>query len=467
MSENYISRRGYTINKKNLNEKEINKIKKDLFVQPFEKQKFLMEKFGNLPPKFKVYLESQNKFYLPRYYGIQNFGNAKNNIVNKGENINLKFTGKLRQNQIEIMNEFMPKFFKEKGGILNLKTGLGKTALALYLISKIQKKTLVVVHKEFLMNQWRDRINKFLPDAKVGIIQSKKVIVENCDIVIGMLQSISLRNYDKNIFEGFGFTVLDEIHNFGSEVYSQAFPKISAELNLGLSATLKRKDNMEKILLWSIGFAFTPNNKNNKGFGAVKCLNVLFNDSENQVTYYNYNGNINYPKMINKLSESQKRKELIIKFIKKLCLNKRKILVLSERRNQLNELKKSLDFIKIESGMCVGGVKQKELDENVKKQVLLATYSYVQEAFDVQMLNTIILATPKSDVVQAIGRILRQTEEQRTHIPLIVDIVDNTERMKKKYNTRKKYYKQNNFDIIDYEKDKSIDLEFKNNLKII
>ena len=93
MSENYISRRGYTINKKNLNEKQINKIKKDLFVQPFEKQKFLMEKFGNLPPKFKVYLESQNIFYLPRYYGIQNFGNAKNNIINKGENINLKFTG--------------------------------------------------------------------------------------------------------------------------------------------------------------------------------------------------------------------------------------------------------------------------------------------------------------------------------------------------------------------------------------
>lgn len=456
MLENYISRRGYTINKRNLNTKEIHKIKTELFVQPFDNQKFLMEKFGNLPPKFKVYLENEKKLYLPRYYGIQNFGEAKSNIINKGDEINLSFTGTLRKEQELIMNEFLPKFLKDKGGILNLKTGIGKTALALYMISKIKKKTLVVVHKEFLMNQWKERIHKFLPNAKIGIIQSNKLIIDDCDIVIGMLQSISLKDYDPKIFSSFGLNILDEIHNFGSQCYSRAFPKICAELNLGLSATIQRKDNMQRILYWNIGPVYCPPKSQNSDFGKVKCLKVLLSDPDFQVTYYNYNGNVNYPKMINKLVESNKRIDLIIKLVTELCLKKRKILILSERRKQLLQLKKKLDELNISCGLCVGGIKQSELDKSIKTDVLLATYSYVQEAFDVEELNTLILATPKSDVVQAIGRIMRQSPEERKFIPLIIDIVDDTDRMKKKYNLRKKYYKKSNFDIIEHEKKCSI-----------
>jgi len=60
-------------------------------------------------------------------------------------------------------------------------------------------KTLVIVHKEFLMNQWRDRINQFIPSARVGFIQQSRIEINNKDIVLAMLQSLSMRDYDDKV----------------------------------------------------------------------------------------------------------------------------------------------------------------------------------------------------------------------------------------------------------------------------
>lgn len=455
LPDKYISRRGYTIKKQSLTQQEETKLRKELNVQPFEKQRFLIEKFGNLPPSFKVYLESVNKFYIPRFYGINNFGPAIDKIGEVGNKINLKFNGTLRDYQIDIMNNFLEMFRKNKGGILNLKTGGGKTALALYLISIIKKKTLVVVHKEFLMNQWIERINQFLPNARIGIIQANKIKIDNCDIVIGMLQSISQKNYPENTFSSFGLNILDEIHNFASNCYSKAFPKIATQYNLGLSATVQRKDNMERILTWHIGPVYSPDGKNTN-FGNVLCYMLPFKDSEYQQTFYNAKGNSNMPKMINRLVESPNRENLILDIIKHFHSIGRKILVLSERRRQVEALNKKLDSMKISNGLCIGGIKQSQLDDVIKTNVLLATYSYVQEAFDVPELNTLIFATPKSDIIQATGRILRQTPENRKFVPIIVDIVDSTAGFIKKSSTRKKYYKKCQFSINDVENTESI-----------
>ena len=112
--------------------------------------------------------------------------------------------------------------------------------------------------------------------------------------------------------------------------------------------------------------------------------------------------------------------------------------------------------MKIPNGLCIGGIKQSQLDDVIKTNVLLATYSYVQEAFDVPELNTLIFATPKSDIIQASGRILRQTPENRKFVPIIVDIVDSTAGFIKKSSTRKKYYKKCQFSINDVENTESI-----------
>ena len=64
---------------------------------------------------------------------------------------------------------------KSKGGIISVPCGWGKTIMALYLIGKLKRKTIIIVHKEFLLNQWIKRIEEFLPEARVGIIQASKI----------------------------------------------------------------------------------------------------------------------------------------------------------------------------------------------------------------------------------------------------------------------------------------------------
>jgi hypothetical protein len=67
------------------------------------------------------------------------------------------------------------------------------TVLSLNIIAKLKKKTFIIVHKEFLMNQWIERIQQFLPGARVGKIQGQIFDIDDKDIVIGMLQSLYMK----------------------------------------------------------------------------------------------------------------------------------------------------------------------------------------------------------------------------------------------------------------------------------
>ena len=77
------------------------------------------------------------------------------------------------------------------------------------ILTKLNVKTLIIVHKEFLMNQWIERIEEFIPTAKVGKIQGSKRDIEGKEIVIGMLQSLSMKDYDYELFNSliFNFSI--------------------------------------------------------------------------------------------------------------------------------------------------------------------------------------------------------------------------------------------------------------------
>ena len=152
MSEDsYINRRGYVVYKKNTSIEEMNKIKDELTVKPY------IPKSTIELNSFTIYRESHSKYYLPRFYGIDLFGNTLNKL-SKGNPINLNFIGSLRDYQNVIVDKFVKHIDKSGGGLLEIDTGLGKTVIALNIIAKLQVKTLIIVHKEFLMNQWIERI---------------------------------------------------------------------------------------------------------------------------------------------------------------------------------------------------------------------------------------------------------------------------------------------------------------------
>jgi superfamily II DNA or RNA helicase len=446
-----LSRQGYSVKKDNLSKKELNDIKILLTVQACSNPKY-----ADVAESFPVYGENDKKIYLPRYWGIQNFGPPKINKLfpkNKslGKEIDIKFTGEIRSAQEPVASAFLENVNNNEGGIITLQCGGGKTVTTLYLISKVKKKTLVVVHKTFLMHQWKERIEQFLPDANIGYIQGNTLDIDNKDIVLGMLQSISMKDYHKNIFEEFGFVVFDECHHLGAEVFSKALSKSACPFTLGLSATPDRKDGLTKVFKWYLG-DFVYKAKKNKDTGVdVKVYYYLNDDPTYSNEVVSYTNKIITPKMINNICYCKRRNDLILYLLPKLIEQNRHILILSDRKEQLKYLKTQIDEQHIAtSGYYLGGMKQAHLNESEKQDIMLGTYNMVSEGFDCKRLNTLILASPRSDVEQSIGRILRLQAHQRTIKPLVIDIGDIFSIYTSQMHKRLCLYEKEGYDITGY-----------------
>jgi superfamily II DNA or RNA helicase len=447
----YLNHRGYAILKSSLTLYEINTIKQDLTVTPID-----LSGYGTNPQNnsFKIYLESVNKLYLPKYYGLQKFGIPSINKMNEGKNIDIEFIGNLREKQLIPINLVINacKNPSKMGALLCLACGEGKTVCAIYAICQLAKKTLIVVHKDFLLQQWRERIQQFAPDARIGLIKAKIIDVENKDIVIASLQSLAMKDYDPLIFCEFGNVIFDECHHLSAKVFSQALMKTNFIYSIGLSATPIRKDGLTKVFKWYIG---------DIEFISKKRTDVLeirfkkyYDDNPDYSTEHTlWNGKPNVSKLINSVCEFVPRVEFIVNEILNVLNEEpeRRFLVLSDRRNHLHLLKNCLDSKKdnIDSGYYYGGMKDHQLKETEKKQIIYSTIQYVKEGLDIKGLDTMILASPKTDVIQISGRILRDKIEDRKHVPLIIDIVDTfgvfTNQSKKRY----KYYKSCKYNIID------------------
>jgi superfamily II DNA or RNA helicase len=208
---NYLGRKGYSIYKKNLTNHEQEYIKKELTVKAY------LPKSPIQSEPFPIYRESPQKYYLPRHFGVEHFGEVTENKLPLGDDINVNFSGELREYQVNIVNKYIKAVESSGGGLLDVDPGKGKTVMALNIISKLKKKTLVIVHKSFLLNQWIERITQFLPDARVGKIQAQIIDIEDKDIVIGMLQSLSQKEYPDDLFDSFGLSIYDETHHLGAE----------------------------------------------------------------------------------------------------------------------------------------------------------------------------------------------------------------------------------------------------------
>ena len=425
MSQTFISRQGYSVLKTNLPENELKNLKNELSVAPFVPDDY---SFGK-QTKYVLYKESENKIYIPRCYGLERFGPPAVDRLDDGEPIQVEFAGNLREEQLEPCNAFLKACEdpKRRGGILNLTCASGKTVLAIYLMCRLGLKTIVIVHKDFLLQQWKERIEQFAPAAKVGMIKAKIVDVEGKDIVIASLQSLSMKSYPKDLFHMFGFIVVDECHHTSAEVFCQALQKVTCKYSLGLSATIHRKDGLGKVFQWYLGKVVYSNCKQ-KTNDVVDILWKEFYDPNPAYGKEEYmmRDKLNVSKMINNICEFYPRIEYVTSIIHDVLSKepKRKVLVLSDRKLQLELFMKKLSQMGYTCGYYTGGMKTEELKESEGKQVLLGTYAMVAEGFDVKTLDTLVLASPKSDVIQSVGRILREVPEKRAHIPIVVDIID-------------------------------------------
>jgi superfamily II DNA or RNA helicase len=298
------------------------------------------------------------------------------------------------------------------------------------------------------MDQWIERIQEFLPSARIGRIQGSIIDVNNKDIVLGMLQSLSTKTYPREVFNDFGFTIIDETHHMGAEVFSNALFQIVTPYMLGLSATMERKDGMTKLFKMFLGEVVYSAQREKVENIVVQMIKYKTNDAEFNETILNFKGQANYSSMIKKICEYNGRTEFILTVLTHLLTPsdiKRQIMILAHNKSVLTYLYDAIQHRKLATvGYYIGGMTSTDLKETESKQVVIATYAMAEEALDIKSLNTLIMATPKTDVTQAVGRILREKQGQ----PIIVDIVDSHDTFVRQWSKRKKYYNSQNYSIV-------------------
>ena len=438
----YIGSKGYTIPKSEMSEEQIQYVKDALTVSPVTPGIMLAA-----TTKFPAYRESTKKMYVPRFFGIEHFGEPKEVKIPEGDDIEVPFVGTLRDYQVEVVDAFRAATTSSSGGLVNLPCGYGKTTVALNIVSVMRKKTLIIVHKEFLLNQWVERIQQYLPSARVGRIQGQIIDIEGKDIVIGMLQSLSMKDYEDSVFSSFGMLLIDEVHHIGSEVFSCALYKIVTKYTLGLSATMDRKDGTTyvfKMFLGDIVYKISEKKQRNV---QVRSIQYKSDDRAFNTVEYDFRGNPAYSTMISKLCEHRPRSEFILKVVQDMFVENpaQQIMIIAHNKNVLTYLHDAIAEREIATvGYYVGGMKESALKKTEEKQVVIATYAMAAEALDIKTLCTLIMVTPKTDIEQSVGRILRSDHEQ----PVVVDIVDSHDPFIKQWNKRKTFYKKENYKII-------------------
>lgn len=442
-----LCEQGYIISNKY---NKIDKIREDLTVQPITRTDF------GQTESFPIYIENHKFLLIPKYYGLEKIGQPDITKESLGEEIKMKFTGNLKPLQQTIAIKVLDAINNNKpidGGILSLPCGYGKTVLSLYLACALKRKTLVIVHKTFLMNQWIERIEQFT-NARIGKIQQNTIEVEDKDIVIGMLQSISMKDYDEDIFADFGTVIVDEVHHISSKVFSRALPKINSKHMLGLSATPDREDGLSKVFHWFIGPMLHVEKRKSTTNVLVKiykysCTDENFKE-KHQYVMRKSKTMVALPATLTSITKIESRNIFIVHLIKE-CLAEpgRQILVLSGRLDQLDAFEALLPQ-DTSMGRYIGGMKQAALKESEDKRVIFASYEMASEALDIPSLNTLILATSRKSIEQSVGRILRKESAIQ---PIVIDIVDKLSVFINQGYTRRNFYKSCRYNMELYNVD--------------
>ncbi len=435
-----LTSRGYAITKSSLTEKQQQRIRQTLTVAPQSNSRF-----GATGQPFTVYSESAARFYLPKHWARREFGMEEMDAMPEGNDLpsTAKFTGKPFDYQEKILDTF---FAADANGLICVPCGKGKTFMALAIASRIGKRFLVVVDKEFLLNQWKGEIERFFPGIRVGILQGSRCEVDPADFdcTLCMIQTLVQRDFSSSLFKTYGFAIFDECHHLGASNFSQALLKVQTKTMLGLSATPTRDDGLSKVFHWYLGEpVYWEKRREADPTVQVRVLQFHTKDTAYTEEPTDYRGELILARLLSQVVACVPRNEMLVHEILDLAQDpSRRILVLSERKGHLEELERRLEPSGLSMSYYIGGMKESVREEGAKTaRILLATYAMASEAMNIRSLNTVVLASPRKKVEQSVGRILRERPQERTTIPIIVDVVDMQGVYVGQYRKRRQFYK--------------------------
>lgn len=305
-------------------------------------------------------------------------------------------------------------------------TGTGKTVAALYSIAKLGRAALVIVPSRNLAAQWRDEAVRHLgiPESAVHIFSGGKCRWEGYRIVVAVVHNLCDRQWPDGFYNHFGTVVWDEGHRVGAKVFSQSIWLFPARHKIVLTATPNRKDGMTKLLTSAFG---DPDTKvKGTSMVALECNAYVLNTKWPIKARNSNNRAAMVGMLISDVAAHENRNELIACVVMDGYDAGRNVLVLSDRIEQLKWLK---DYMEIESipasdiGLFIGSMSDKALNKvKAESRIILATYGMMKEGQDIPRMDMGIDATPRSEGIQAIGRIRREFPGKK--IPIWVTLFD-------------------------------------------
>ena len=414
----------------------------------------------NTPKELKIYRQSGNNLIIP--YGVKNSLYAyladisSLHSINKYEEVfaenkpvNYNADIKLYDYQKNAVN----KLIQAQGGILKSKAGSGKTRMGIALICAMGKKTLWLTHTNELLNQSYNSASEFIDKKLLGKITNGKMDISD-GITFATVQTLSKADLNALRYE-WDMVVVDECHRCSgtvnkSTMFSKVLNNLACRYKYGLSATLHRADGLIKCT-----YALLGGISHTVPDSVVNTMRVEIQKKETGVQIsrkcLDTDGTLCYSKLINYLAEHGRRNDLIKDDIMNLYVKgKHSIILLSDRVEHLNEIKKRLpasyqEEVVILHGKVKKADRERGLEEmrTKKKHILLATYQLAKEGLDVPCLDRLLFATPVKDyaiVVQSVGRIARVCEGKGT--PVVYDYVDDIGVLQSMWKTRCTHYRK-------------------------
>ncbi len=386
-----------------------------------------------------TYVEFPEHFGVPlhHYPNWNRLAKTVTDLRMDGSLLQYDFLSKLRPGQKALIERFEKYLSAGKTGfLLEAPPGFGKTVCIIKMMQLLGRSTLVVVPRSNLVDQWKERIleHTSLKASDIGTASGGKAIWKGRSVCVGLVHTLGLDRFGDEFKHNWGCIAFDEVdRSVPPATFAPVVGMFPARFRIGASAIVKRKDGLHTILEDHI--AQVKLKGIDEGRMTPKVLIVDFPDSSGYV--HPKSPKLNRRGMLlSRLAKNVRRNLVLARYIHLIYKSGRRCLVVSDRTEQLVNLRKL--FHKLygvpfnETGyycdsITVDGKKVKVSDQHLEFaasacKVIFGTYGKIAIGTDIKDLAGLVYATPQSEVAQTQGRIEREMEGKQQ--PVVVDIVD-------------------------------------------
>jgi superfamily II DNA or RNA helicase/very-short-patch-repair endonuclease len=361
-----------------------------------------------------------------------------------GTKLEVSFLGELRPEQITAAETMLA----HDTGVLAATTAFGKTVLAAWLIAERGVNTLILVHRQQLMEQWVERLSTFLDYSQksIGRLGGGRRKLRG-QIDVALIQSMVRKDVVDDRIADYGQIIIDECHHLSAQSFERAVSCAKAKYVLGLSATVQRKDGHHPIIFMQCGpIRYRVDAKDQAKARPFQHHVIVRPTSFHAIHKPEEDARFEYQQLCQALMDDTLRNQLICSDITEAIKASRQPLVLTERTEHLTILKELLDEETIESVTLQGGMTKKQRavamkaleSQSIQPVVLLATGRYVGEGFDCSRLDTLFVTMPVSwrgTIAQYVGRLHRLHDAKR--VVQVYDYADlNVPMLERMFNKR-------------------------------